>query len=63
MRFSHLNFLNARSILAKKIYNAHSIFCQFSDIKNVGRSQQPRVLGQLVTSEPQRNGIGCPKDS
>ena len=36
MRFFHLNFLNAQGILAQKIYNAHTIFCQFSDTKNGG---------------------------
>ena len=36
---------------SQKIYNAHAIFCQFSDIKNGGRFKQPSVLGQLVTSE------------
>ena len=34
--FFQLNFLNARGILAQKIYNAHTIFRQFSDIKNWG---------------------------
>ena len=35
MCFFHLNFLNARGILAQKIYNVHPIFCHFSDIKIV----------------------------
>ena len=52
-----------RSILAKKMYNANPIFRQFSEVKNGGRSQQPRILCQLVTSESQRTGISCPKKS
>ena len=32
-------------------------FNPFSDVKNGGRSQQPSVLGQLITGEPQRTGI------
>ena len=36
MRFFHLNFLNAQGILAQKIYNVHTIFRQFSDVKNSG---------------------------
>ena len=63
MHFFHLTFLNAQGILAQKIYNAHAIFCQFSDFKNWGRSQQPSVLGQLITGEPQRIGISHPKES
>ena len=63
MHFFHQNFLNARGILAQKTYNAHAIFCQFSDVKNGGRSQQPSVLGQLVTGEPQRTRIRHPKES
>ena len=50
--FFDLNFFNAQGILAPKIYNAHTIFRQFSSIKNEGRSQQPSALGQLVTGEP-----------
>ena len=38
-------------------------FCKFSDIKNVGQSQQQKLCGQLVTSESQHTGIGCPKES
>ena len=63
MHFFHLNFLVVRGILAQKTYNARTIFCQFSDVKNGGRSQQPSTLDQLVTSEPQRTGISCPKES
>ena len=33
MRFFHLNFLNARGILAQKIYNARATFRQFFDVK------------------------------
>ena len=38
MRFFDLNFLYAQGILAQKIYiyNAHTIFRQFSDFKNEG---------------------------
>ena len=53
MRFSHLNFLDEWGILAQKIYNASAIFHQFSKVKNVGWSQQPSNLGQLVTGETQ----------
>ena len=63
MRFFHLNFLNARGILAQKIYNAHAIFRQFSDVKNGGRSQQPSVFCQLVTGESQCTEIRCPMES
>ena len=63
MRFFHLNFPNAQVILTQKIYNVHTNFYQFSDIKNGVRSQQPRVLGYLVTGEPQCTGIRCPKES
>ena len=59
----HLSFLNARGILAQKIYNARTIFRQFSEIKNGGRSKQPSVLGQMVTSEPQQSRINRPKES
>ena len=50
--FFDLNFLYAQGILAQKIYNAHTIFRQFSNFKNEGPSQQPSALGQLVTDEP-----------
>ena len=60
MRFFYLNF-NARGILAQKIYNAHTIFCQFCNIKNEGQSQQPSALGHLVTDQTTR--ISCPKES
>ena len=36
--FFHLNFLNVQDILAKKMYNVHAIFHQFSDVKNRGQS-------------------------
>ena len=49
--FFHLTFLNARGILAPKIYNVQAIFRQFLDVKNAGRYQQPSVLCQLVTGE------------
>ena len=63
MHFFDLNFLNAQGILAQKIYNAHTIFREFSSIKNEGQSQQPSALDQLVTGEPQPNRISCPKES
>lgn len=63
MRFFQQNFLIARGILVQKIYNARAIFCQSYDVKNGGRSQQPSVLGQLVTAEPQRTGISRPRES
>ena len=50
--FLDLNFLYAQGILVQKIYNVHTIFRQFSNFKNEGRSQQPSALGQLVTDEP-----------
>ena len=62
MRFFHLNFLNARGILAQKIYNVRVIFHSFSDVKNGVPSQKPSVLGHLVTSKPQRIGISHPKE-
>ena len=62
MCFFHLNFLYAQGILTQKIYNARAIFRQFSDVKNDG-SQQPNILGQLVTGEPQCTGICRPKES
>ena len=34
MCFFHQNFLNVQGILAQKFYDARTIFCQFSDIKN-----------------------------
>ena len=51
MRFFHLNFLNARGILVQGVYNAYTMFHQFSEIKNGGRSQQTSVLSQLVNGE------------
>ena len=63
MHFFDLNFLNAQGILAQKIYNTHTIFHEFSSIKNEGRSQQPSPLDQLVTGEPQPTRISCPKES
>ena len=61
--FFQPNFLIVQGILVQKIYNAHAIFCQFSNIKNGGQSKQPSVLGQLVTGELQRTGISRPKES
>ena len=63
MCFFHLNFLNVQGILAQKVYDANTIFRQFSDIKDEGWSQQPSVLGQMVTGEPQHPGISWPKES
>ena len=63
MHFFDLNFLNAKGILAQKIFNAHTLFRQFSSIKNEGRSRRPSALDQLVTGEPQPTRISCPKES
>ena len=63
MRFFDLNFLNVQGILAQEIYNAHTIFHEFSSIKYDGRCQQPSALDQLVTGEPQPTRISCPKES
>ena len=63
MHFFHLNFLNVRGILAQKFYNACAIFSRFSEVKSVGRYQQPRVLGQLVTSETKHTRISHPRES
>ena len=63
MRFLHLNFLKVQGILAQKFFNVNALFCQFSKVKNRGQSQQPSILGQLVTSEPQRTRINHPKES
>ena len=46
--FFYIKFLNARGILAQKIYNAYAIFCHFSDAINGGRSQKPSILCQLI---------------
>ena len=35
----------------------HAIFYQFSDAENGGGCQQPNVLAQLVTGEPQHTGL------
>ena len=63
MLFFHLRFLNVRGILAQNMYNACTIFCQFSNVKNGGQSPQPSIFGQLVTSDPERIGISCAKES
>ena len=63
MRFFDLHFLNAQGILAQNTYNAHTIFRQFSNIKNEGRSQQPSAVDQLVTGEPKPTRMSCPKES
>ena len=61
--FFHLNFLNVQGILAQKIYDAHAIFHHFSDVKNGGQSQQPSILCQLISGEPQHTKICRPKES
>ena len=61
--FFHLNFLNAQGILAQKCIMHVLFFCQFSDVKDGGQSQQLSVLSQLVTGEPQRTGLSHPKKS
>ena len=50
----------ARYFSPKNLECAHHFF---QDVKNRGRSQQPNVLGQLVTSEPQHTRINRPKES
>ena len=52
MHFFHLNLLNAQAILASKIYDVGAIFCQFSDIKNMGWSQQPKSTDSLLLVSP-----------
>ena len=60
--FLNLNFLNAQGILAQKTYDAFAIFHQFSDIKNGRPSQQPIILGQLVSGDPSCTVIDHPKE-
>ena len=52
-----------REVFSPKKPNAHAIFCQFSDVKDGGRSEELSVLCQLVTRESQRTEITCPKAS
>ena len=40
--------------LAQRIFNIYAIFCGFSDVKNGEPSQQPSLISQLVSDEPQR---------
>ena len=50
MRFFHVNSLNARGILAQKIYNVQTIFRQFSDVVNGGTiptNKHPLSVGYL----------------
>ena len=61
--FFKLNFLNARGILAQKNHIMRAIFCQFYDVKKEEQSQQPNILGQLVSGEPERTGISRPKEN
>ena len=42
MRFFHLNFLNARGILAQGVYNARAMFRQFSYVVSGRRSRAAR---------------------
>ena len=63
MHFFHQRFLKVQGILATKIQDVGAIFRQFSDIRNGGQSQQPSILGQLVSSEPQCKRISRPKES
>ena len=56
-------FFKCAKYLAQKIYNAHAIFRQFSDVINGGQSQQPSALCELITDESQHTGISCPKES
>ena len=57
------NAFSSPKCLAQNIYNMHIIFCQFSDIKSVGQFQQPSILSQLVTGEPQHIAISCPREN
>ena len=63
VRFFRQNVLNARGILARGIYNARTMFRQFSGVGDVGRSRWPSALGRLVTGGSQPAGISCPKES
>ena len=63
MHFFSPKFSKCTRYFGQKIYNALVNFHQFSDVKNGRCSQQPSILGQLVTSEPQCTGISCPKES
>ena len=63
VRFFRQNVLNARGILARGIYNARTMFRQFSGVGDVGRSRWPSALGRLVTGGSQGAGISCPKES
>ena len=42
--FCSPKFFKCAKYLAQKIYNAHAIFRQFSDVINGGQSQQPSAL-------------------
>ena len=46
----------------ENLHNVCAIFRQFSDVKNEGCFQQPSILGQLVSGEPQRTRISHPKE-
>ena len=61
--FFQLNFLNVQGIFSQKKYIVIAIFRQFSDVKNGGQFQQPYILAQLVTSQPQRIRTSYAKES
>ena len=63
MPFFHLNFLNAQGILFQKIYYEHTVFHQFSDVKNGRRSQHISILSLLVSGEPQHTRISHPEEN
>ena len=48
-----LNFPNAWGILAQRVYNAHTIFRQFSGVKDGGWYQQQSIFSQFVSGDPQ----------
>ena len=57
MRFFRQNVLNARGTLARGIYNARTMFRQFSGVGDGGGSRWPSALSRLVTGGSQRAGI------
>ena len=59
--FFHLNSLSVQGVLGARC--AQAIFCQFSNPKNGGQSQQPSALCQLVTDESHHTRISCPKET
>ena len=54
MRFFELNFLYVQGILAQKIYNAHTAFCQLRDDPN---NQALWVSWLLMNPNPRELGV------